>query len=116
MTVAAILFAIAAVGGVVLAAMRLGGRELPPMALALIHGLFAAAGLVTLILAVVGANASTATIAALVGFLVAALGGFLLFSYHLRRQALPINFVVIHGAVAVISFVILLVAIFGVRG
>lgn len=75
-----------------------------------------AARLVTLILAVVGANASWAAIVAVVGFVVAALGGFMLFSYHLRRQALPVNYVVIHGAGAVISFVILLAAIFVVRG
>jgi hypothetical protein len=116
MTVAVILFAIAAVGGVLMAAMRFGGRELPPMGLAIVHGLFAAAGLVTLILAVVGANASWAAIVAVIGFVVAALGGFMLFSYHLRRQALPVNYVVIHGAGAVISFVILLVAVFVVRG
>jgi hypothetical protein len=116
MTVAVILFAIAAVGGVIMAAMRFGGRELPPMALAIVHGLFAAAGLVTLILSVVGAQTSWAAIVALVGFVVAALGGFMLFAHHLRRKALPINYVVIHGAGAVISFVILLAAIFVFRG
>ena len=116
MTVAAILFAIAAVGGVIMAAMRFGGRELPPMALAVVHGLFAAAGLVTLIAAVLGSKASWAAIVAVIGFVVAALGGFSLFSYHLRRQALPVNYVVIHGVGAVISFVILLAAIFVVRG
>ncbi|MBV8857577.1 MAG: hypothetical protein JOZ02_11650 [Acidobacteria bacterium] len=116
MTVAAILFAIAAVGGLVMAAMRFGGRELPPMALAIVHGLFAAAGLVTLILAVVGAQTSWAAIVAVVGFVVAALGGFMLFAHHLRRKALPVNYVLIHGAGAVISFVILLAAIFVFRG
>lgn len=116
MTVAVILFAIAAVGGVIMAAMRFGGRELPPMGLALVHGLFAAAGLLTLILAVVGARASWAAYVAVIGFVVAALGGFMLFAHHLRRQALPVNYVVIHGAGAVISFVILLVAVFVVRG
>src|SRR5919107_2177521 len=115
MTVALILFGIAAVGGVIMAAMRFGGRELPPMALAVVHGLFAAAGLVTLIVAVLGANASWAAIIAAAGFVVAALGGFMLFSYHLKRKALPVNYVVIHGAGAVISFVILLAAIFVVR-
>ncbi len=115
MTIAAILFAIAALGGAVMAAMRFSGRELPPMALAIIHGLFAASGLVALIMAVLGAQSSTVAIIALVGFAIAALGGFMLFSYHLRRQALPINYVVIHGAGAVISFVILLVAIFSLR-
>jgi glucose uptake protein GlcU len=115
MTTAAILFAIAALGGAVLAAMRLGGRELPPMGLAIVHGLFAAAGLVTLIVAVVGAGFSTATAVALVGFVIAAIGGFVLFSYHLRRQALPVTYVFGHGAVAVVSFVILLLAIFYFR-
>lgn len=116
MTIAAILFAVAAVGGVVMAAMRFGGRELPPMALAVVHGLFAAAGLVTLILAVLGPGASWVSMVAAAGFVIAALGGFMLFSYHLRRQALPVNYVLIHGAGAVISFVILLAAIFAFRG
>ncbi len=116
MIIAAVLFAIAALGGIVLAVMRLSGRELPPMALAIIHGLFAAAGLVALIVAVVGANVSSIATYALVGFVVAALGGFLLFSYHLRRKALPIGVVLIHGIAAVISFVILLAAIYGLRG
>ncbi|MFL6337439.1 MAG: hypothetical protein ACJ754_29415 [Pyrinomonadaceae bacterium] len=116
MTVALILFAIAAVGGVLMAAMRFGGRELPPMALAVVHGLFAAAGLVTLILAVLGGQRSWAAVVAVIGFVIAALGGFMLFAHHLRRKALPVNYVVIHGAGAVISFVILLVAVFVVRG
>jgi hypothetical protein len=112
MTVAAVLFGIAALGGVVMAVMRFGGREFPPMALAVVHGLLAASGLVTLLLAVVNTTASTIAVVALVGFVIAALGGFLLFSYHLRRQALPINYVVVHGIGAVVSFAILLAAIF----
>ena len=114
MTLAAILFAIAALGGVVMAIMRFSGKELPPMGLALLHGAVAAAGLVALIIAVAGGASAKATLA-LILFIVAALGGFLLFSYHLRRKALPIPFVVVHGLVAVIAFVILLFAIFAVR-
>jgi hypothetical protein len=116
MTVAAVLLAIAALGGVVMAAMRFGGRELPPMALAVVHGLFAASGLVALILAVVNTSASTLAWVAAVGFVIAALGGFTLFASHLRGKALPVNYVVIHGAGAVISFAILLAAIFAVGG
>lgn len=116
MTVAAVVLAIAALGGMAMAAMRFGGRQLPPMVLAVIHGLFAAAGLVALILAVVNSTASTLSWVAVVGFVIAALGGFMLFASHLRGQALPINYVVIHGAGAVISFVILLAAIFTVSG
>ena len=116
MTVAAVLFAVAALGGVVMAAMRFGGRELPPMALAVVHGLFAASGLVALILFVINSTASTLALVALVGFVIAALGGFMLFASHLRGQALPINYVVIHGAGAIVSFVILLAAIFTAVG
>ncbi len=116
MTIAAILFAIAAAGGLVMAAMRVGGRELPPMGLAIVHGLFAAAGLVTLLVAVFGSGASWVSMVAAAGFVIAAIGGFTLFAHHLRRQPLPLNYVAIHGAGAVISFVILLVAIFAFRG
>ncbi|MGH9941962.1 MAG: hypothetical protein ACRD9R_06340 [Pyrinomonadaceae bacterium] len=116
MTLAAVLFAIAALGGVVMAVMRLSGRELPPMGLAIVHGVVAAAGLIALILVVVGGAASTQATIALIGFVIAALGGFYLFSFHLRRQALPIPVVIIHGLVAVISFVVLLVGIFALRG
>jgi hypothetical protein len=116
MVLAAVLLAIAAVGGAAMAFMRLSGRELPPMALALVHGLFAAAGLVALLVAVVGANVSTQFQIALGGFVVAALGGFFLFSYHLRGKALPVPVVLIHGVVAVISFVLLLLGIFALRG
>ncbi len=115
MTLAAVLFAIAALGGVVMAAMRLRGRELPPMGLALVHGLFAASGLIALIFFVVGRTVSTQAMVALIGFIIAALGGFFLFSFHLRRQALPVPVVIIHGLVAVVSFVVLLRGIFAYR-
>ncbi len=116
MTLAAVLLAIAALGGVVMAVMRFMGRELPPMGLAIVHGLFAASGLVALLVAVVGANAPTQTNIAAGGFVLAALGGFFLFSFHLRRKALPKPVVLVHGLVAVVSFVLLLIGIFALRG
>jgi hypothetical protein len=114
-TLAAILFGVAALGGVAMAIMRFSGKELPPMGLAILHGLAAAAGLIALIIAVMGGASSKATIA-LVLFLGAAIGGFMMFSYHLRRKALPIPYVIIHGLVAVVAFVVLLLAVFAVRG
>lgn len=109
MTAALALFAIAAVGGIVLAVMRFKGKPYPPMALALVHGAAAAAGLVTLIAVVAqGAHSGNAK-TALILFIVAALGGFGLFFHHLRKVALPIWLVVVHALVAVIAFVILLV-------
>ncbi len=113
MNLAAVLFAIAAVLGVSIAVIRLKGRDLPPMWLALLHGAFAASGLVALALAVLNTGGSDLAKYALIGFVFAALGGFFLFSFHLRRKALPIPIIGIHAVVAVISFGILLFAIFG---
>jgi hypothetical protein len=51
--------------------------------------------------------------AALVIFVIAALGGFYLFSFHLRSQVLPSPVVLIHGGAAVLAFVLLLLYLFG---
>ncbi len=111
MTTAVVLFAIAALGGVVMALMRFSGRDYPPMALALVHGLFAAAGLVALFLVAFAPGVAMTAKIALFVFLGAAIGGFVLFSYHLKRRALPISYVVVHGLVAVIAFVLLITAL-----
>ncbi|MFK7697216.1 hypothetical protein [Paenibacillus sp. HJGM_3] len=105
-----ILFAIAALGGLVLGVLGLRQRDLP-MWLSLIHGVIAAAGLVTLILGVIQGNAGSLPIISLVLFLIAALGGFVLFSYHLRRKPHPKSLIVIHALAAVIAFVLLLIGI-----
>ncbi len=115
MTTAIVLFAIAALGGIVMALMRLGGRELPPLGLAIVHGLFAAAGLITLIVTLIGHGYTMATVIALIGFVGAALGGFYLFSLHLKKQALPIPSMIVHGGFAVVSFIILLVGVYVLR-
>lgn len=105
------LFAIAAVGGLVLALQRLRDKPLS-MPLALIHGLVAAAALLILLFTVVGSTLPVAATVAVVGFVIAALGGFFLFSFHLRSQKLPIPVMAVHAVVAVGSFVTLLVAAF----
>jgi FtsH-binding integral membrane protein len=108
MLVAIVLFAIAAVGGVVMAAMRFRGRVTLPLGLALVHGGVAAAGLVALIWAVVGGLSAKTP---LVLFLIAALGGFFLFSFQLRKKAIPVGAMVVHALVAVIAFVLLLLKV-----
>jgi hypothetical protein len=114
MITAAILFAITAIGGVVMAAIRLRGEPYPPLWIPLVHGAVGAAGLVTLIVTMAGRAVPTAAMAALIGFLLAALGGSLLFlGFHLRHKPLPVPLMLLHGTVAVISFVILLIAIYG---
>ena len=104
-----VLFALAALGGIGLAIMRLRGRPTLPLGLAVAHGLLAAAGLVVLIWAVFGQG--LAAKASLVLFIIAALGGFVLFSFQLRQKAIPIAVMVVHAIVAVIAFVLLLVRV-----
>jgi hypothetical protein len=106
MTVALVLFALAALGGLAMAVIRFRGKPYPPMSIALVHGAAAAAGLIALILATRSAPPLAAT--ALVLFLLAAAGGFVLFFRHLRKLALPIWLVVVHALVAVVAFVTLL--------
>ncbi|SNB44672.1 hypothetical protein [Geobacter sp. DSM 9736] len=113
MGTAAILFALAAFGGAVMVAMRLGGKDLPPTALAVGHGVIAAAGLVTLIAAVKGGAVPALANVALAGFVLAALGGAgLFFLYHMKHRALPMPLMLVHGTVAVLSFAVLLIAVF----
>lgn len=110
---AAILFAIAATGGATMAIMHFRGRTPPPMPLALGHGLLAASALVVLILALLKTGFGGLGALALVVFLIAALGGFYLFSLHLRNKPLPSPVILVHGGAAAAAFVILLVLVLG---
>lgn len=108
-----IIFAVAAVGGVVLASKVLTGK-FAPWALSIVHALLGAVGLILLASEVVlgtGAGRLTAALALLV---VAALGGFYLASLHLRRQIAPQGIVFIHASVAVVGFLTLLTVLLGI--
>jgi hypothetical protein len=107
-----VLFAIAAIGGLTLASMKFMGKALP-IPLALVHGLFAAAGLVTLIVNVVEKRINTLMNISLVLFVIVAIGGFILFTLQLMKKNQPNLLIVVHGLGAVISFVLLLFAVFG---
>jgi hypothetical protein len=110
MTLPLVLFAAAALGGLLMAIVRFSGKPLPPFSIAIIHGVAAALGLILLIVAVskAGGGASTAALGLLV---LAALGGFVLFSQHLRKAALSIPLIVAHASLAVAGFVTLLVSV-----
>jgi hypothetical protein len=108
MVIALVLFGLAALGGLVLAGQRLRGAPQPALPLALAHGAFAAAGLVALIVTVIGGDAPSMARTALIVFLVAAVGGFFLFAQHLQKKALPIPVMVVHALVAVTGFLLLL--------
>jgi len=112
MNIALALFALAAVAGLSMAVNHFRGRTPPAPPVAALHGIFAASGLVTLLLGVLQAGAAGGSRAALGLFLVAALGGFALLSFHLRGRKLPNVLVVGHALLAVAAFAILCVAEF----
>ena len=112
---AIILFAIAALGGLTMAILHFRGRTPPPAWLAVLHGIFAACGLIVLVLAVIQAATHGATVA-LVLLLIAALGGFTLLSFHIRRRALPNALVIGHALIAVAGFIVLLAAAWALTG
>lgn len=104
------LFAIAALGGVTLAVMKFMGKQLP-IPLAILHGIFAAAGIVTLALNVVQTRTNTAMNVSLLLFILAAAGGFMLFSQDLMKKRQPGLLIGAHALTAVVSFVLLLASV-----
>jgi hypothetical protein len=108
------LFAIAALLGVYMVLRVLRGA-LPPWPAAIFHGLFAATGLLVLLYATFLAGTpqpQTVVIAAII-LVIAALGGFVLVSYHLRKQVPPKALAVVHALLAVAGFLTLAGATFG---
>ncbi|MCE3290443.1 MAG: hypothetical protein K0R83_2455 [Caulobacter sp.] len=107
---ALIAFAVAALGGLILASFVLRGR-LPPWALSLAHAALGATGLGLTGWAVLQGAGGMATLA-LVILLVAALGGFFLASFHKRGKPGPKAVVVIHALAAITGVTILATAAF----
>ena len=110
LTYALIVFAVAALGGLVLASSVLRGK-LAPWALSILHALLGASGLVLLLLGVMGGSGAGRAVAALGLLVVAALGGFYLASMHLRKTVAPKAVVFVHAGVAVTGFLVLLSAV-----
>jgi hypothetical protein len=96
------LFVVAALFGLYMASRALR-NALPPWPASIAHGALAAAGLVVLLYAVITGALGGALMIGAVLLVVAALGGFLLLSFHLRKQPLPKAVVVIHALAAVLG-------------
>lgn len=108
---AAILFAVGALGGLFMAVRSITGQSIPA-AVAILHGILGATGLVVLLIGVLaGTGGGTARIALAI-LVVAALGGFFLLSFHIRKERHPKAVIVVHALVAVIGFLTLLTAIY----
>lgn len=106
------LFLIAALFGIYMA-LRIFGGGIPPWGAVILHGLFAASGLLVLLYTLFTGAQSTAVTIAAVLLVVAALGGFFMFSYQLRKLPPPKAVVVIHALAAVLGVVALLGNVLG---
>lgn len=104
---ALIVFAVAALGGLVLAAHVLRGK-FAPWELSLLHAALGATGLVLLVMLLLRGAASRPVLVGLAVLLLAALGGFFLASFHLRRRLPPKAVVGLHAGVAATGFLVLL--------
>ena len=110
LTIAMLVFAIAALGGLILAASVLRGR-FAPWTLSVAHALLGASGLGLLLLTVLKGAAPGRATAALALLILAALGGFYLASLHWRKTIAPKAVVFLHAGVAVAGFLTLLSAL-----
>ena len=110
-TIAIVLFAIAAAGGLFMAVRRFQNK-LAPWPLSILHALLGAAGLVLVLIAVLN-GAAGYVLTALVVLAIAAIGGFFLASFHARRALAPKAVVVIHALVAVAGFLLLIGGVLG---
>ena len=106
-----ILFALAAILGVVLITKVLK-EENTPKVVVYSHGTIAALALVLLIIAYLNEGDSLLMISVLI-FIVAALGGFVMFSRDITQRPIPKWLALVHGLAAVTAFVLLLVAVLG---
>ena len=105
--IAVLIFAIGALGGLVMA-MRVLRGQMAPWALSLLHAALGATGLVlTALVAFGGSGPPQIVPIALIVLVIAALGGFYLASIHARQQLPPRAVVVIHAGVAVVGFLLL---------
>ena len=110
---AVLIFAIGAVGGLVMAT-RVLRNQLAPWALSLLHAALGATGLVLTAIVVLGKSQAVSSVVpiALLILVVAALGGFFLASFHARRQLPSRGVVFTHAGVAVIGFLLLAGGVF----
>ena len=105
------LLALAALGGIVMAAVRFGAKRNPPPAVAMAHGFLAAAGATLLAYAVFTGPVPGAASLSLALLLVAAgVGAWLNLGHHWKQRPIPAGLTWLHAGLAVAGFVVLLLA------
>ncbi len=110
---AIVLFVVAAIFGLVNLLPILQSKPAPKSSV-FIHGGVAALGLLLVILAVAKA-VGPSPLSALVLFVVAALGGFVLFGIDMQKKPVPKWLAVLHPIIAAVGLVLLIVFVAGVH-
>lgn len=105
---AIVLLAVTALGGLLMAGMRLTGRPHPPTFITMVHGLLAASGLTLILYTGFTAGMPTGAWGGLGVLVLAVLGGLVLnLRFHWERRELPIGLMLGHAGLAVIGFLVL---------
>src|SRR5919202_1300629 len=99
-------FALAAILGLILLSSILRSKE-TPKGVAIGHGLLAATGLVLLI--IYSTSHTPRPIESVILFVIAATGGFIVFSRDITNKPVPKWLAIVHGLIAVTGFVFLLI-------
>jgi len=111
MRTAVVLLAIAALGGVVMAVIRLARDGQPPAWLTMLHGFLVASALTLLIYAAATVGIPGLALAAIALFAIAGAGGLVMnLNYQWKGLLLPKGLLVGHALIAVVGFVLLVIA------
>lgn len=105
---ALIVFALAAILGVILAATFVM-KTSAPMWLAYVHAALGILGVILLIIGVAGGQTGGLIVAALVVFLLTAVGGIVIYALGSKGRPIPSALLVVHGAAGLVAFILLLV-------
>ncbi len=109
---AALLFVIAAAGGLLMAGIRLMGNRNPPIWLAYAHGLLAGAGLTLMVYAAVTSTIPSRALWALLILVGAAAGGSVMnLAFHWKQKPLPRGLLYAHALLAVVGLALLVSAV-----
>jgi len=110
---AALLFVVAALGGLAMAYIRFGGGRNPPDAFVMGHGFLGAVGLLLLLYVQFTAGLRGNALLALILLLAAAAGGAAMnLMFHRKGALIPKPFVLGHAAIAAAGLVLLCMAVF----
>lgn len=103
-----ILVILVMLAGLTLATLGFQRRHVP-LAISSLHGLGGLAAIALLIVLDTHFPHDRALIAATVLFVLAATGGLLLFAFRAARQSLPTTVVVMHGGLAVVALIVMII-------